>query len=129
MKAPLGLLAFVVAFAIPGLRVQDAPPLRERHNFNREWRFTLGDVKGGEAPAFDDAKWEDVGLPHSFSMPYFAAGSASTWATAEKALADAASGSTGRFVRITLHGTPQENPPLFRVHRHRAAHRLIVAVS
>ncbi len=47
--------------------------LRDRLNFNREWSFQLGDVTGADAPAFDDTKWESVGLPHSFSMPYFAA--------------------------------------------------------
>ena len=31
---------------------------------------------GAEVSAYDDAKWEDIGLPHSFSMPYFAAGNA-----------------------------------------------------
>jgi hypothetical protein len=45
-------------------------------NFNREWRFQIGDVSGAEAVAFDDSKWEAIGLPHSFSMPYFAAGNA-----------------------------------------------------
>jgi beta-galactosidase len=39
--------------------------------FNRDWKFVLGDVKGAEAPNFHDATWEHVGLPHSFSIPYF----------------------------------------------------------
>ena len=45
---------------------------RQQLNFNREWKFRLGDYAGAEAVAFDDAKWDDIGLPHSFSMPYFA---------------------------------------------------------
>ena len=53
--------------------VLTAADLRQSVNFNREWAFQLGDVAGAEAAAFDDAKWENVGLPHSFSMPYFAA--------------------------------------------------------
>ncbi len=44
---------------------------RLRLNFNREWKFTLGDKSGAEAPAFDDTSWEPIGLPHSFSIPYF----------------------------------------------------------
>jgi beta-galactosidase/beta-glucuronidase len=44
---------------------------RTRQNFNREWRFALGDVKGGESAGFDDSAWDHVGLPHSFSIPYF----------------------------------------------------------
>ena len=39
--------------------------------FNRDWKFELGDVPGAEAPDFADADWEHVGLPHSFSIPYF----------------------------------------------------------
>ena len=50
-----------------------ATDFRQTANFNREWKFQLGDVAGASATAFDDAKWENVGLPHSFSMPYFAA--------------------------------------------------------
>ncbi len=50
-----------------------AADLRQSINFNREWKFQLGDVPGAEATTFDDAKWDDANLPHSFSMPYFAA--------------------------------------------------------
>lgn len=46
---------------------------RIRQNFNAGWRFHLGDVAGAEASAFDDAAWQPVGLPHSFSIPYFQA--------------------------------------------------------
>lgn len=28
-------------------------------------------MKGAEAPNFSDATWEHIGLPHSFSIPYF----------------------------------------------------------
>jgi len=50
-----------------------ADTLRESINFNREWKFQLGDVPGAEKISFDDSKWADANLPHSFSMPYFAA--------------------------------------------------------
>src|SRR5271154_6624623 len=40
-------------------------------NFNREWKFQLGDHPGAAASAYDDRSWDDVGLPHSFSEPYF----------------------------------------------------------
>lgn len=46
---------------------------RTRVNFNDDWRFKLGKSDGAEAPAFADSGWEHVGLPHSFSMPYFRA--------------------------------------------------------
>src|SRR4051794_35366850 len=44
---------------------------RSTQNFNREWRFNLGDVKDGESASVDDSTWDRVGLPHSFSIPYF----------------------------------------------------------
>jgi hypothetical protein len=47
------------------------PVLRQRVNINREWKFQLGDIAGAEAPLFDDAAWQPIGLPHSFSTPYF----------------------------------------------------------
>ena len=44
-------------------------------NFNQSWKFRRADVSGAEATAFDDSAWENVGLPHSFSLPYFMASS------------------------------------------------------
>jgi beta-galactosidase len=40
-------------------------------NFNQSWKFKRADVTGAEATAFDDSSWDNVGLPHSFSLPYF----------------------------------------------------------
>jgi hypothetical protein len=55
-----------------GVSVFAAESPRQQINFNREWKFQLGDHAGAEAVNFADAQWEDIGLPHSFSMPYFA---------------------------------------------------------
>src|SRR5579859_4373752 len=46
---------------------------RAKTNFNAGWRFKLGKSEGAEAPKLDDHNWEAVGLPHSFSEPYFRA--------------------------------------------------------
>lgn len=46
---------------------------RTRTNFNADWRFKLGSAAGAEKATFEDRDWEAVGLPHSFSMPYFRA--------------------------------------------------------
>ena len=51
---------------------------RQQINFNREWKFksqsvtddTAPDFGGAIDPAFDDSEWTNVGLPHSFSIPY-----------------------------------------------------------
>jgi hypothetical protein len=63
------LLALLPAWA----SAADAAELRTSINFNRDWKFELGDPAGAETPAFADAQWGAVGLPHSFSEPYFAA--------------------------------------------------------
>ncbi|MCX6877030.1 MAG: discoidin domain-containing protein [Verrucomicrobia bacterium] len=52
---------------------QEPPPLRQVINFNRDFRFSLGVTKDGEQPSLDDSGWEPIGLPHSFSIPYFRA--------------------------------------------------------
>ncbi len=61
----LAILAMVV-LAVPAAA-------RSKINFNSDWRFTVGDPSGAAAPQFDDAAWQRVGLPHSFSIPYFQA--------------------------------------------------------
>lgn len=44
---------------------------REVVNLNREWQYRRGDCPGAEQADYDDSGWETVGLPHSFSIPYF----------------------------------------------------------
>ena len=41
---------------------------RAELNFNRNWKFCLGDPIGSMAKAFDDSAWETVDLPHDFSI-------------------------------------------------------------
>lgn len=48
-----------------------AQSIRQNININREWKFKLGDYSGAEVPSFDDSKWDNIGIPHSFSMPYY----------------------------------------------------------
>lgn len=44
---------------------------RQVINFNRDWKFRLGDFAGADRPDYNDADWKRIGLPHSFSTPYF----------------------------------------------------------
>lgn len=44
---------------------------RETCNLNAEWRYQRGDYDSARQVSFDDSAWEHVGLPHSFSIPYF----------------------------------------------------------
>ncbi|WP_417297123.1 glycoside hydrolase family 2 protein [Eisenbergiella porci] len=38
---------------------------------NNDWKFMHGDFPEAETPDFDDSQWYDIGLPHSFGIPYF----------------------------------------------------------
>ena len=65
---------FIASSLLFACRLLAAPvELRDSETFNRDWKFQLGDVAGADAAAYDDAKWDVANLPHSFSMPYFAA--------------------------------------------------------
>lgn len=45
---------------------------REVININREWKYTHGSPAGQPfMPGYDDAAWQYIHLPHSFSLPYF----------------------------------------------------------
>lgn len=58
-------------FFVAVLAVYAARPPRETLLLNPGWKYLQGDCSGAERPGFDDTGWEDVGLPHSFSIPYF----------------------------------------------------------
>ncbi len=74
---PAARRLLVAVFAsLAGIAALPAAETRQVENFNRDWVFQLGDHPGAEAVTFDDDAWERIGLPHSFSMPYFAATSA-----------------------------------------------------
>lgn len=45
--------------------------VRQRTIFNADWRFHFGAATDAEKPELDDSRWSAVGLPHSFSTPYF----------------------------------------------------------
>ena len=45
--------------------------VRELINLNRGWTYLRGDHPGAEQVDYDDSEWEHIGLPHSFSIPYF----------------------------------------------------------
>lgn len=50
-------------------RVSLSPESLERSNdFNRDWRFHLGDVSGAEGTGFDDSSWRKVMVPHDYMI-------------------------------------------------------------
>jgi beta-galactosidase len=66
-------LLLLIALIASSITTASSAELRQTINFNRDWKFQLGDVTNADAVGFDDAKWDAANLPHSFSMPYFAA--------------------------------------------------------
>jgi hypothetical protein len=47
------------------IRAQES---RQQLLFNADWHFHKGDVPDGEKPAFNDAGWRTLSLPHDFSI-------------------------------------------------------------
>ena len=41
---------------------------RQVLNFNKDWTFHLGEMKGAEATDFDDSDWRTLNLPHDYSI-------------------------------------------------------------
>jgi len=44
---------------------------RESNLFNNDWKFFKGSQAKAESVDLDDSQWEQVGLPHSASIPYW----------------------------------------------------------
>ncbi|HSI09424.1 MAG TPA: glycoside hydrolase family 2 TIM barrel-domain containing protein [Rariglobus sp.] len=65
------LFRFILSLLVITLVTQAAGAVRETLNFNRDWKFQLGNPNGAEAVAYADTAWQSVGLPHTFSLPYF----------------------------------------------------------
>ena len=40
---------------------------RATYNFNSGWKFIFGDSIGAEQPGFNDSKWSDISLPHTWN--------------------------------------------------------------
>lgn len=53
------------------LAISPLSSARENILMNRDYKFSLGDIAGAEAPEFDDSAWLPTALPHSFSTPYW----------------------------------------------------------
>ncbi len=66
-------LVFIV-FMIQYSCIQKEDMVRERINFNRDWKYFQGDHDGAELFAYDDGVWDKINIPHSFSTPYFQTG-------------------------------------------------------
>ncbi|MBQ7962673.1 MAG: hypothetical protein IJ289_08740 [Clostridia bacterium] len=58
----------LVAFAEEISALAEADSARLELNFNKNWKFNLGDVSNAQSTAYSDKSWADVSLPHDFSI-------------------------------------------------------------
>jgi beta-galactosidase len=59
------------ALAVLGLLSAVSTPARAQRailDFDRDWRFQLGDISGAEQPAFADSDWRRLDVPHDWSI-------------------------------------------------------------
>lgn len=70
----------VVAAWMAALPAWSAGAVRERRNFDDDWRFFKGEVRGGEQAGVADSGWRKVNLPHDWSIegPYSASNASGT---------------------------------------------------
>jgi beta-galactosidase len=65
------VLGWVVIGGVLGAVTSEAEPwdtLRTILPFNNDWRFLKSDATGAEEPAFDDAAWRKLNVPHDWSI-------------------------------------------------------------
>lgn len=62
-----GLAALSLPCALYAAQDSGLPP-RNVVGANDSWKFKPGDIKGAEAPSFNDADWQVVNLPHDFQI-------------------------------------------------------------
>lgn len=72
MKVGAWLLATAWISGAASAAAAPAEP-RQVRLINADWRYFKGDPAGADRVTVDERDWQTVNLPHSFSMPYFAA--------------------------------------------------------
>ena len=65
---PLAAQARGAAQTSTGVSGADVAAGKRDQPFDDGWRFLRGDAPGAELPAFDDASWRTLDLPHDFSV-------------------------------------------------------------
>lgn len=67
LLSPASIVAILTATVSSGTLAQQPQNQRVTLNFNAGWRVNVGDAPGAEAPAFNDATWKAVTLPHAWN--------------------------------------------------------------
>ena len=58
------IFLFIILFSLPA----EAANARRTENFNKGWKFNLGEVVGGHETQLDDSHWRTLTLPHDWSI-------------------------------------------------------------
>ncbi|WP_181805054.1 glycoside hydrolase family 2 protein [Streptomyces shenzhenensis] len=82
--------------------------MNRRELINRNWKFTYGDPEGATLEAFDDGDWYDVGLPHSFGIPYFMETGFYVGRGVYRRTFDLTEADAGKYVALEFHGVFQD---------------------
>jgi beta-galactosidase len=53
---------------MPAQQTAETDHLPRRSNFDRDWKFFLGDPQGAQSPDFNDNDWRLLDLPHDWSI-------------------------------------------------------------
>jgi len=62
------LLITSVLLLVCSINLNAQDKIQRNQLFDSNWKFYLGDVKGGEKPSFNDKSWRNIDLPHDWSI-------------------------------------------------------------
>lgn len=68
MKLIYQQIIFLVVITSLCLYANNNGEVRKTENFNKNWKFNLGDVSKGYDVKYDDSKWRILNLPHDWSI-------------------------------------------------------------
>jgi beta-galactosidase len=60
-------VSFFVFLSLANALTSRAQSVREKFNFNSDWKMQVGDRGGNELVNVDDSGWQKIGLPHAFN--------------------------------------------------------------
>ncbi|HEY3372988.1 MAG TPA: glycoside hydrolase family 2 TIM barrel-domain containing protein [Prolixibacteraceae bacterium] len=67
-KLNLGFVLLVAAILFVSCTPKKAAFTNREQDFDSNWKFQLGDLKGAESAKLDDSKWRTLDLPHDWSI-------------------------------------------------------------
>ena len=68
MVMSASLLVLIVSLIIGSCSNPKADFTNREQDFDANWKFFLGDIRGADSAKFDDSKWRTLDLPHDWSI-------------------------------------------------------------